>query len=93
MTSGELALIELGASASEAAEIAAEIRSRDAERFALEIAAGSAAAGRGLMYGNLPSAGLNGSKNRDRMLPTPLVKPNREGELLNPEAVEQNTAS
>jgi len=93
MRFGELALIELGASASEAAEIAAEIRSRDAERFALEIAAGSAAAGRGLMYGNLPSAGLNGSKNLDRMLPTPLVKPNREGELLNPEAVEQNTAS
>jgi len=93
MRFGEVALIELGASTSEAAEIAAEIRSRDAERFALEIAAGNAAAGRGLMYGNLPSAGIVATQKRDRMLPTPLVKPNREGEMLNPDALPQTPSS
>jgi glutathione-regulated potassium-efflux system protein KefB len=86
---GELALIELGAEAVEAAEVAAEIRSRDATRFALEVAAGTAEAGIGLLFGNLHGTDANAAKERDRMLPTPLVKPQREGALLNPEAVQQ----
>jgi glutathione-regulated potassium-efflux system protein KefB len=50
---GERALRELGVSESEAAETAADIRSRDAERFALE-QTGGLLAGRDLLHGNAP---------------------------------------
>ena len=82
---GEQALLSLGIAADEAREISAEVRARDAERFALEVASGSAQAGRGLLFGNLPGATPAG----ERMLPTPLLKPQREGTVLNPEALPQ----
>jgi glutathione-regulated potassium-efflux system protein KefB len=50
---GELALRELGVPEDEAAETAADIRRRDAERFALETA-GGLLAGRDVLYGNAP---------------------------------------
>ena len=53
MKFGELALRELGVPDAEAAEIAEELRRRDAERFALEVAGGFGA-GRDLMHGNAP---------------------------------------
>jgi len=89
MRFGELALMELGAPASEAAEVAAEIRARDAERFSLEVASGTAEAGKSLLFGNLHGAEPAPEKPRDRMLPTPLVKPSRDGAVLNPEALKQ----
>ena len=50
---GEAALRQLGFADEEAAETAADIRSRDAERFALE-QTGGLLAGRGLLHGNAP---------------------------------------
>ena len=50
---GEAALREVGLSQDEAAETAAEIRRRDAERFALETT-GGLLAGRDLLHGNAP---------------------------------------
>jgi glutathione-regulated potassium-efflux system protein KefB len=50
---GAAALRELGISGDEAAETAADIRSRDAERFALETT-GGLLAGRDLLHGNAP---------------------------------------
>jgi glutathione-regulated potassium-efflux system protein KefB len=61
---GALALKELGVPKEEAAEIVADIRRRDAERFQLEIVGGGLAAGAGLLIGN-------------KMKPTPLVPPKR----------------
>lgn len=81
---GEQALLSLGVEQDEASEITAEIRARDAERFAMEVAAGSSEAGRGLLFGNLPGA----DNRRGRMLPAPLLKPQREGTVLNPEALQ-----
>lgn len=52
--------------------IAEDIRRRDKERFALEVANGSAEAGKGIMLGNIPQ-------------PTPLLEPKRESKVLNPE--------
>ncbi len=63
MSFGEAALKELGLSEDEAAEIVADVRRRDAQRFELEIAGGTAAA-RALLRGNL-------------WKPTPLVPPKR----------------
>jgi glutathione-regulated potassium-efflux system protein KefB len=71
MQFGEAALRELGVSATEAAEIAADVRKRDATRFELEIAGGTDAA-RALLRGNI-------------WKPTPLVNPKREGKPLSPE--------
>ena len=53
---GETALRELGVPEDEAAETAADIRRRDAERFALETT-GGLLAGRDLLHGNAPQAG------------------------------------
>ncbi len=64
MALGELALKELGVPPDEAADIAADIRRRDAERFELEIAGGGLKAGVGLLIGN-------------KMRQTPLVQPRR----------------
>jgi glutathione-regulated potassium-efflux system protein KefB len=63
MAFGEAALRELGLAPEEAAEIAADVRRRDAQRFELEIAGGTDAA-RALLRGNM-------------WKPTPLVPPKR----------------
>jgi glutathione-regulated potassium-efflux system protein KefB len=68
MVFGETGLKALGVPEAEAAEIADEIRRRDAERFALEIAGGFGA-GRDLMQSNMPR-------------PTPYTKPKRAGRVL-----------
>jgi glutathione-regulated potassium-efflux system protein KefB len=68
---GAMALQELGASAAEAAETIAEVRRRDAERVALEVA-GGIQAGRGLLLGNAPK-------------PTPFTPPRRPGRALSEE--------
>jgi glutathione-regulated potassium-efflux system protein KefB len=68
MKFGETALRELGATDAEAADITEELRRRDAERFALEVA-GGIGAGRDLMHGNVPK-------------PTPLTKPKQPGRVL-----------
>ena len=68
MTFGELALRELGVPDGEAADIIEELRRRDAERFALEVA-GGIGAGRELMRGNVPR-------------PTPFTKPKRAGRVM-----------
>ena len=52
--------------------IAEDIRRRDKERFALEVANGNAEAGKGIILGNIPQ-------------PTPLLEPKRESIVLNPE--------
>jgi glutathione-regulated potassium-efflux system protein KefB len=68
MKFGELALRELGVPDTEATEIVEELRRRDAERFALEVAGGFGA-GRDLMHGNAPR-------------PTPFTKPKQPGRVL-----------
>jgi glutathione-regulated potassium-efflux system protein KefB len=68
MRFGETGLRELGVPDEEAAEIADELRRRDADRFALEVA-GGIGAGRDLMRGNMPK-------------PTPYTKPKRAGQVL-----------
>ncbi len=67
MLLGELALRQIGVPAEEAAEVAADIRRRDAERFELEIAGGGLKAGASLLIGN-------------RMRQTPLTPPKRPAE-------------
>ena len=69
---GEQALRSLGVSDLEAAEIAAEVRRRDAERVALELTAGLAA-GSSLLIGNAPK-------------PQPFTPPRRAARALNEEA-------
>ena len=69
---GEEALRQLEVSDEEAAEIAALIRNRDAERFALELATGGLQASKGLLY-----------VSPARLKPTPLSTPQRESEALN----------
>jgi glutathione-regulated potassium-efflux system protein KefB len=68
MMFGEIGLRTLGVPDAEAAEIVDEIRRRDAERFALEIA-GGIGAGVDMLHGNLPK-------------PTPLTKPKRAGQVM-----------
>jgi glutathione-regulated potassium-efflux system protein KefB len=68
MQFGAAALRALGVSEDEAAEIAEDVRKRDAERFKLELAGGQEAA-RALLRGNL-------------WKPTPLVPPKREAKVL-----------
>jgi len=68
---GEMALCELGMSAEEAAEVAAEVRRRDAERVELEVA-GGIQAGRGLLLNNAPR-------------PTPFTPPRRAARALSEE--------
>jgi glutathione-regulated potassium-efflux system protein KefB len=68
---GEAALLALGASAEEAAEISLDVRRRDAERLQLEMA-GGLAAGRSLMRGNVAK-------------PTPFTAPSREARALSEE--------
>ena len=76
---GEAALLELGESKEDAAEIVADVRRRDAERFELEIAGGRDA-GKSLLRGNL-------------WKPTPLTAPRREGKTLGAEQGEGEEAT
>jgi glutathione-regulated potassium-efflux system protein KefB len=69
---GEMALVELGVEAEEAAEVKAEVRRRDAERFDLELAGGGLEAGRGMLIGNAP-------------VPTPFTPPRRPARALTEE--------
>ncbi len=69
---GEAALRAVGVSPEDAAEVAAEVRRRDAERLSLQLA-GGIRAGVELMHSN-------------RMKPTPLTKPARVGQGLDEEA-------
>jgi glutathione-regulated potassium-efflux system protein KefB len=68
---GEAALVALGVSQEEAAELVLDVRRRDAERFQLELA-GGLGAGKALMRGNAPK-------------PTPLTTPRGEGRALSEE--------
>lgn len=68
---GQQALRDAEIPEEEIQAVASEIRRRDRERFELEVAGGTSAAGRGLLLGNIPQ-------------PTPLVPPKRETKLLNP---------
>ncbi|MEK1854963.1 MAG: monovalent cation:proton antiporter-2 (CPA2) family protein [Phyllobacterium sp.] len=68
---GENTLIGLGVDPQEAADIAADVRRRDAERLDLQLA-GGIRAGSDLMKGNAP-------------VPGPLVKPRQTGRALNEE--------
>ena len=61
----------------EAAQVTREIRSRDAERFELEMAGAGWVAGARLLYGNAPSTPK----------PTPFTPPKRESRPLNPDAI------
>ncbi|QWP74679.1 cation:proton antiporter [Lysobacter sp. K5869] len=63
MRFGEAALVELGVSADEAAEVVADIRRRDAERFELELVDG-VRAGLSLLYGNMQQTPLIAPKPR-----------------------------
>jgi glutathione-regulated potassium-efflux system protein KefB len=68
---GATALETLGVEADEAAQIAEDIRRRDAERFQLELAGGGALeAAREKLHGNVPR-------------PTPFTKPKRSARTLN----------
>ncbi|HSJ98633.1 MAG TPA: cation:proton antiporter, partial [Myxococcota bacterium] len=69
---GEAALVALGATPEEAAETAAEVRRRDAERVELELAGGGLQAGAGLLLRNAPK-------------PTPFTPPRRPARALSGE--------
>jgi glutathione-regulated potassium-efflux system protein KefB len=69
---GEAALVTLGATPEEAAETAAEVRRRDAERVELELAGGGLQAGAGLLLRNAPK-------------PTPFTPPRRPARALSGE--------
>jgi len=69
MIFGEAALRELGVAEEDAAEIAADVRRRDAERFELQMAS-DIYAGTDLLRKNTPT-------------PTPLTKPRRAGKIFN----------
>ena len=74
---GHEALLQLGVDTDEAAQVTREIRSRDAERFELEMAGAGWVAGARLLYGNAPSTPK----------PTPFTPPKRESRPLNPDAI------
>jgi len=79
MLFGGAALEALGLSPEEAAEVVAEVRRRDAERFQLEMT-GGLDAGKVLLHGNVQK-------------PTPLTTPRREGRALNADAAAAVDAS
>ena len=75
---GGAALRGLGVDDIEAEQTMIEVRRLDAERFALEIAAGNVRAGAVLMHNNT---------REPRMRQTPLRTPQREGQVLNEESL------
>ena len=68
---GRAALEEVGVDATEAQSVSEEVRRLDAERFALEVAAGDISAGRPMIIGNTAPA-----------TPTPFTTPRRESQRL-----------
>lgn len=78
------ALRELGVDEDEALMVMDEVRRLDAERFALETAAGTAAAGAALMHTNTGAG---------RMRQTPLVRPKATGQVLNPDEAVSSAAA
>lgn len=79
MVFGGAALEALGLSPDEAADVVAEVRRRDAERFQLETT-GGVDAGKVMLHGNVQK-------------PTPLTTPHREGRALNADAAAAVDAS
>lgn len=77
LTFSHQVLIDLGFTHEEADETIADVRRRDEERFALQVAGGDIAAGRHLMRGNVATP-----------RPEPIVRPRREGQALNEEAAD-----
>lgn len=75
MKFGEEGLRQLGVPDEETAEIVEELRRRDSERFALEIA-GGLGAGIDMLHGNVPK-------------PTPFTKPKRAGRVMAEPPVDQ----
>ena len=75
MKFGEEGLRQLGVPDEEATEIIADLRQRDAERFALELAGGFGS-GIDKLHGNVPK-------------PTPLTKPKRSGRVMAEPPVDQ----
>ena len=75
MKFGEEGLRQLGVPDEEAAEIVEDLRQRDAERFALELA-GGLGAGIDRLHGNVPK-------------PTPFTKPKRAGQVMAEPPVDQ----
>lgn len=75
---GGAALRGLGVDDIEAEQTMVEVRRLDAERFAVELAAGNTRAGADLMHNNT---------GEPRMRQTPLRTPQREGQVLNEEAL------
>jgi glutathione-regulated potassium-efflux system protein KefB len=73
---GHAVLRELGATQAEADDVIADVRLRDEERLALQVA-GGIKAGRALMRGNLQTP-----------VPTPLTVPRRGGQALNDAAAQ-----
>ncbi|RXR07451.1 monovalent cation:proton antiporter-2 (CPA2) family protein [Pseudoxanthomonas composti] len=76
---GQAALVELGMDEAEARNVAAEVRRLDAERFDLEVAAGTSRAGIPLLIGNTAPA-----------TPTPFTVPRRESKRLDASAPVQD---
>jgi len=75
---GQAALMELGADADDARDIAEQIRERDAERFELEMAGGDLRAGAHMVFGSaLPGVPT----------PTPFTAPKRKARTLNADEV------
>lgn len=77
LTFSHQVLIDLGFTHDEAVETLEDVRRRDEERFALQVAGGELKAGRHLMRGNIPTP-----------RPEPIVKPRREARALNEEAAD-----
>ncbi|CAB3690098.1 MAG: monovalent cation:proton antiporter-2 (CPA2) family protein [Achromobacter pulmonis] len=73
---GEAALRAVGVPADEAAEVVADVRKRDTERFDLEVA-GGLFAGRSLLYGNMtgPADGRNDQPDRETTRPAGHAEP------------------
>jgi glutathione-regulated potassium-efflux system protein KefB len=74
MAFGEMALRELGVPPEEAAEIAADIRRRDAERLTLEMS-GGLLAGADLLHGNVPRPTPFTTPKRVTAIPEPVPAP------------------
>jgi glutathione-regulated potassium-efflux system protein KefB len=73
---GEAALRVIGVPPDEAAEVVADVRKRDTDRFALEVA-GGLFAGRSLLYGNMtgPADGRNDQADRETVAPSGHAEP------------------
>lgn len=73
---GEAALRAIGVPPDEAADVVADVRKRDTDRFELEVA-GGLFAGRSLLYGNMtgPADGRNDQPDRETVAPAGHAEP------------------